>query len=91
MRIALDWDNTFTSDTVFWQKFILSCPNWDVYIVTARSPDVPIEFIPEGIKGVIYCSWEAKKNHFNADIWIDDDPGAIINGYVVTPDGLYSG
>lgn len=89
MIIALDWDNTFTRDTDMWQDLILAAEyrGHTVYIVTSRDMDTPIEFIPEGIKNIIYCASRAKEEvvkewGLKIDVWIDDDPLYIIKGFV---------
>lgn len=89
MIIGLDWDNTFTRDTEFWQQFInnarFGCHA--VYIVTSRDMDTPIEFIPDGVSGVVYCKYRAKQKvieeqGIKIDIWIDDDPEFITGGFI---------
>lgn len=89
MKIALDWDNTFTKDTDLWQSFVLQSNARDhkVWIVTSRGKDTPIEFIPEGVQTVIYCEYRAKEKVTNErgikiDVWIDDDPRYIVEGFV---------
>lgn len=87
MLIGLDWDNTFTANTKFWERFIqqVNDINGSVYITTARGPDTPIEYIPDGLAGIIYCDYKAKKEvterqGIEIDIWIDDDPMWIVRG-----------
>lgn len=85
MRIALDFDNTFTADASLWQTFVglASARGHEVRIVTAR--DRTQNNIDEQVNGipVIYCNGLAKRlycSHFagwNPDIWIDDRPEAI--------------
>ena len=95
MNISLDWDNTFTADTKRWQKFIdLFSVDHEIYIVTSRSPDVPIEFIPDGLAGIIYCSYRAKRKvteeqGIKIDVWIDDAPFYIENGFVIEYDSVH--
>ena len=77
MKIAIDYDNTFSADPRLFMIFAqaASVLGHDVAIVTSRRPDCPIS----GISGipVVYCSFTAKCKHFPADIWIDDDPKHI--------------
>lgn len=88
MNIALDWDNTYTRDTHDWQRFIeLFEGLHNIWIVTSRGEDTPIEFIPDYIEGVVYCNYRAKKlvtekRGIKIDIWIDDDPKWIEEGFV---------
>jgi hypothetical protein len=76
MKIALDYDNTITRDPLFWSSFIQMARQrgHEVKIVTSRAPHMDI-----GVKGieVIYCSFKAKDQHWDADVWIDDDPKHI--------------
>jgi len=100
VRIALDYDETYTLDPTFWRAFIHTSleAGHDVRIVTARSPthdnidhimidryyDIP----------VIYCDGVAKRfvcHHFEAwdpDIWIDDKPQAVDNNSSATREWL---
>lgn len=86
MNIGLDWDNTFTRDPKLWQKFIDLFHEHKIWIVTSRGEDIPIESIPEGIQGIVYCNFICKKDATNRrgiliDIWIDDDPKWIIQDW----------
>lgn len=76
MKIALDFDNTVTLDPDLWEEFIQLAQKrgHSVTVVTSRYPGnpVPVNGIP-----VIYCSFTAKRKHFQADVWIDDDPKHI--------------
>lgn len=75
MKIALDWDGTWTLDPVFWDNFarLAQEHGHEVTIVTGRGPGEAIaHFLP-----IIYCSRTPKRGHFTADIWIDDAPELI--------------
>lgn len=81
MKIALDYDHTFTKDPIFWQKFIDTTilADHNIWIVTSRSEDLPIEHNVKNVDGVIYCNFFAKRmvtleHNIDIDIWIDDDP-----------------
>lgn len=73
MKIAIDFDNTFTVDPELWIGFIQAARarGHEVTVVTSRFPHMkpPIEGID-----VVCCSFTAKRKHHQADIWIDDDP-----------------
>jgi hypothetical protein len=72
MKIALDWDGTCTADPELWIAFasLAKARGHEVTIVTGRSPAEKIKTdLP-----VIYCSRTAKRGHFQADVWIDDEP-----------------
>lgn len=91
MIIGLDYDNTYTKNTEFWNRFLHLCvlSGVEVYVTTSRADDTPIEIYPEGIVDVIYCRYMAKKDvtenlGIHIDIWIDDDPFYITTGFVPT-------
>ena len=76
MIIALDYDKTYTSDTVLWDGFIAAAKArlHEVKIVTLRTPNEAINV--DGVD-VIYTSRQAKMKHIAADIWIDDNPAWV--------------
>jgi hypothetical protein len=76
MKIALDYDNTFTRDPELWAHFtnMARARGHEVRIVTSRHPGNPIPV--SGIE-IHYCSFKAKDQHYDADVWIDDDPKHI--------------
>jgi hypothetical protein len=76
MKIALDYDNTFSADPEMWSNFIMyACSRGhEVKIVTSRHPSCPVPVT--GI-GIVYCAFKAKDQHWDADVWIDDDPKHI--------------
>jgi hypothetical protein len=82
MKIALDYDNTFSADPELWAAFAGAAlqRGHDIRIVTSRHPGcpVPVQGIP-----IIYCSFTAKRKHFQADVWIDDDPPHIDKDHVL--------
>lgn len=97
MKIALDFDGTFTADPLFWTLFIraAAAKGHEVRIVTMRCdikdgiswPAVygfPNQIAPAP---VIWCDGAPKKEFCKAagwepDVWIDDDPRGIIHGSV---------
>lgn len=91
MKIALDYDNTYSADPMFWQGFIKLCKHagHEVRIVTARDERFdrtePLEMV-EGIVSIIYTRGIAKRwycehfaEDFLPDIWIDDRPESILD------------
>lgn len=90
MKIALDYDNTYTADRHLWNNFIQTCmvTGHEIFIVTARSPvrDKNQELRTlESVLPVYYCDGVAKRfwcMHFGpgkVDIWIDDKPDNILD------------
>jgi hypothetical protein len=77
MRIALDYDKTYTADPALWDGFI-SLANergHQVCIVTMRYPDT--ETIESPPAPVVYTRRTAKCKLHQADVWIDDNPAWI--------------
>ena len=84
MIIALDWDKTYTEDTVLFSEFvkIAESRGHTVIIVTARPESHQIANPPSGID-VVYADHEWKysaslKAGYKVDIWIDDMPNMIM-------------
>lgn len=73
MKIALDYDKTYTADPVLWNAFVATAlaRGHDVKIVTMRRPD---ECVLDAPTEVVYTSRKAKSSVYSADIWIDDSP-----------------
>lgn len=102
MRIALDYDQTYTLDPTFWNAFIqmlyASRGDHEVCIVTVR--DRNLDRTAELVKlerkvKVIYTAGVAKRwflSHFGEgfvpDIWIDDKPESILYNSPTTPADL---
>ena len=54
MKIALDYDGTFTEDSGLWCRFIDEATvNHQVYLVTYRGIDTPINYIHDEIDAAI--------------------------------------
>lgn len=100
MKIALDYDLTYSADPAFWRSFVLraNLAGHEVRIVTARDDrydrTAPLAEV-EGFLPVIYCRGIAKKWYvthfvpdFAVDIWIDDKPESIAQNSTATPEGL---
>jgi hypothetical protein len=82
LRIALDYDGTFTADPALWLDFIgkAEAAGHDVVCVTMRYPH---EAIPPAMPcDVIYTSRKAKAVAVKADIWIDDKPHWLLHDSV---------
>ncbi len=82
MRIALDYDDTYTADPELWDKFIDLCgKKHEVWIVTMRHPTEPLE-LGRSMR-VMFTSRQAKMEYclergMVFDIWIDDKPHWIL-------------
>lgn len=100
MKIALDYDNTYSADPVFWFAVIRLARRLghDIRIVTARDErfDRTAPLVEaESILPVIYTRGIAKKwfcEHFGdgfvPDVWIDDKPESVISNSMATPEIL---
>lgn len=102
MKIALDFDDTYTLDPDFWNTFIALAESLghEVRIVTARDDRFDrtralVEI--EKLVRVIYCRGVAKRwyvthfgDGFTPDIWIDDNPESILENSSFTPDDLHN-
>jgi hypothetical protein len=86
MKIALDYDNTITRDPELWSSFVREAiaRGHEVSIVTSRRPNMPCFESDPGVP-VIYCSFTAKARHYQADVWIDDDPRHIYTDHQLQP------
>lgn len=89
MKIALDYDNTYTAATKLWDAFVKDAisKNHAVRIVTYRSPTSDNDSLISAAKRmgvkVMYTSGTAKRKHcsdkgWEPDIWIDDKPESIL-------------
>jgi len=87
LRIALDYDGTYTADSELWDAFIAlaRARGHLVLCVSCRRPTaenyeeckvpVPIHFTSLAAK-----DWHMKQRGLPIDIWIDDEPRAITEG-----------
>lgn len=85
MKIALDYDGTYTEDPYLWDIFITKAllRNHEIFFVTFRPEDCPIDY-DKGLIDVYYTSAVPKKFYMDhkgikVDVWIDDNPDLIIN------------
>lgn len=88
MKIALDYDGTFTEDKAFWMDFINQARKngHEVFVVTYRHPDLDKireeKFINNLGTSVIYTDGCPKKSYCQSlgieiDVWIDDRPQTV--------------
>lgn len=87
MKIALDFDDTYTRDPPFWDQFIENAEarGHDIRIVTFRKSlmrDPALDFLATKIP-VIYTEYIKKRMFcdsfgFSPDVWIDDSPEFIV-------------
>lgn len=77
MKIALDYDGTYTADPGLFDSFIKMAHErgHEVICVTMRYPEESIQ-MPCSI---VYTSRKAKAVAFAADLWIDDSPHWLLN------------
>jgi hypothetical protein len=100
MKIALDYDNTYSASPAFWRAFgtLARLHGHEVRIVTARDErhdrTAPLIEVEKHFE-VIYCRGIAKKwylTHFGGgfqpDVWVDDKPESILENSAFSPDGL---
>lgn len=100
MKIALDFDGTYSADPDFWDNYLALCERYDheIRIVTARDErfdrTAALAELEKRIP-VIYCRGVAKQwylTHFGdgfvPDIWIDDRPQSIFANSEFAPDKL---
>lgn len=82
LRIALDYDDTFTSDIGLFKSFVKRAlfKKHEVKFVTIRgaigNTDIETHAKEMGIE-VVYCDGKQKSHCYKADIWLDDSPVMI--------------
>lgn len=92
MKIALDFDDTYTRDPQLWDMFIMHAQRYghDIRIVTFRSDNgnnddviavsngwnIPVLFTG-GVRKRQYCYEQG----FMVDVWIDDMPEIIVEDH----------
>ena len=100
MKIALDYDNTYTIDPEFWNSYIdlAKSRGHEVRIVTIR--DERFDRTPQLVKveelvPIVYCRGIAKRWYlthfgegFEPDVWIDDKPETILANSTASPANL---
>lgn len=100
MKIALDYDRTFTLDPDAWLSFVASftAAGHDVRVVTIRDEfhDRTADLVRlEALMPVIYTRGIAKRwycwhftDGWSPDVWIDDKPETILGNSMTTPTAL---
>lgn len=94
MKIALDYDGTYSVDPAMWNEFIIltEASGHDLRIVTNRHEELDsLEgIVPDFVK-VIYTDGVAKKWYcehrgdlWTPDVWIDDRPKGILENGPLT-------
>jgi hypothetical protein len=88
MKIALDFDDTYTRDPELWDQFInlSQSRGHDIRIVTFRKSsmtDPALDYLATKMP-VIFTEYTQKRHFTNeigwtVDIWIDDSPEFIVN------------
>jgi len=88
MRIAIDYDGTYTADPQLWNGFInaAKAAGHAIWIITCRrGEDEECRDIKIPGTFTVFTNMEAKKSYcerrlLKIDIWIDDDPASILHG-----------
>lgn len=100
LKIALDYDNTYTADKELWDKFtdMVQLMNHKVFIVTMRSRESDwndeLGVLDKKLSlPVIFCDGRPKRRvceelGIHVDIWIDDYPEGIHLGTQYSPTQL---
>jgi hypothetical protein len=91
IKVGLDWDGTVSEDVETFGKVVKTFldAGHEVKVVTWRRPveesegckwgDLEDAFDLWGFRiPVIYCSGQAKRDFYPADIWIEDNPAAVM-------------
>lgn len=88
MKIAPDYDGTYTADRELWDSFILHARQrgHEVHIVTMRFESEPVK-LGTIVDAVHYTSRTAKKLYMSTlglyyQIWIDDQPELLFTGAI---------
>ena len=88
MKIALDFDDTYTRDPLLWDRFIRDALNngHDIRIVTFRKKTMTDPALGQlsTLIPIIYTGFEQKRSFCNkegfiVDVWIDDSPEFIVD------------
>lgn len=99
MRIAVDYDGTFTADPVLWMAFMADAQRQghEVFIVTIRNDlhdedewlaSLKIRFPVYFTRGVAKRWWCLHHGPGAVDVWIDDTPESILENSPMTPEEI---
>jgi hypothetical protein len=94
MKIAIDYDQTFTLDPLFWADFIrlLKSRGHSAMIVSSRQEmddnrqqiywelEALDILIPIFLTSGVAKEFFCEQAKIKIDVWIDDNPGSIVNG-----------
>lgn len=88
MRIALDYDGTYTADPVLWDRFITDAKSrgHKITVVTCRrdTEENRQEVVVPGclvlFTNLAAKKWAVEQRGLTIDVWVDDDPNCIANG-----------
>ena len=96
MKIALDYDGTYTADPDMWDNFIAVVLNFDhdIRVVTHRHEtldNVDDQFIipviyTDGVAKKWFC--EHRGDRWVPDVWIDDKPKGILENGPLTEEEI---
>jgi hypothetical protein len=87
--IAIDYDDTYTTDPSLWNKAIalFQEAGWRVLCVTCRRDTEENVADVRPPCSVVFTGLSPKKwfmetrRDVKVDVWVDDDPNSIINGH----------
>lgn len=85
MKIAIDYDETYTKDPGLWDLFIQAAKErrHEIVIVTFRfnvGDNRDIEGVAKTLSvPVVYTNARQKQHVVQADIWIDDSPETVVS------------
>jgi hypothetical protein len=88
MRIAIDYDGTYTADPPLWDDFIhkAKAAGHSVWIITCRRGteeerhDIQVEGAYTIFTNLMAKRLFCESRQLKIDIWIDDDPACILHG-----------
>lgn len=98
MKIAVDYDKTFTTNKGFWLEFMIRAQElgWEVFIATQRHPELDWNEDFDQLEAwhdikTYFTDGKAKKQALEelgiyVDIWVDDMPEKILHDSTWGPD-----
>ena len=85
MKIAIDYDETYTAAPILFKLFALAAIQYghNIKFVTYRpkigcNEDIEADAEDLGID-IIYTAGKQKQHVYEADVWIDDSPETIVS------------